>query len=427
MTGMSVLGESHLATFTDMRSSLLGGGAGLYPPGLPGLGHSSLLPLPLWRPSANPLPPVWCNLVNCPCNLSRPGYFPSDISDYVVPPSWEASTWPSWYLKLAGDPIYKRNHHDSQDSPSKELPSKMLKQDRLKDRQELPQALSFSRDQVNKYNKSRCISTQTQIPHVAERDLPPVYMNGEMRHAVSSVDSYRHVMRSQSGVPVHERGSPPPYRVPTETLDAPLNLSLTSSSSSAFTPQVSRPSVITCASTVDKSHRYGNNSPSQHSLPSPSRREVVSVGHCDPIEEHFRRSLGKHYPDYMAPKMSPVTPPMADSPPAVASTVATAAKSAKPNTSAVSITGSVDDHFAKSLGNSTWSAIKAKNDPKQEMLPGTVDDHFAKALGGETWQRIKAEKESSPALCRPNGSSSPPSSSPHRRGSSPLRHDLVSI
>lgn len=120
---------------------------------------------------------------------------------------------------------------------------------------------------------------------MAERDLPPMYLNGEMHHGVSSVDSYRHVLRSQPvgsrsqpGVPVHERGSPPPYRVPMETHDAPLNLSLTSSSS-AFTPQVSRPSVITCASTVDKSHRYGNSSPSQHSLPSPNRREVVSGGY----------------------------------------------------------------------------------------------------------------------------------------------------
>lgn len=49
---------------------------------------------------------------------------------------------------------------------------------------------------------------------------------------------------------------------------------------------------------------------------------------CDPvIEEHFRRSLGKNY------------------------------KEAESNS--VSITGSVDDHFAKALGD-TWRQIQAR-------------------------------------------------------------------
>lgn len=47
--------------------------------------------------------------------------------------------------------------------------------------------------------------------------------------------------------------------------------------------------------------------------------------------------------------------------------------------------GSVDEHFAKSLGDSKWKAIKSKND--------SVDDHFAKALGETTWRLIKAETE----------------------------------
>uniref|UniRef100_A0A672K1E6 Vestigial-like family member 4b n=1 Tax=Sinocyclocheilus grahami TaxID=75366 RepID=A0A672K1E6_SINGR len=51
---------------------------------------------------------------------------------------------------------------------------------------------------------------------------------------------------------------------------------------------------------------------------------------CDPvIEEHFRRSLGKNY------------------------------KEPEPVTNSVSITGSVDDHFTKALGE-TWLQIKAK-------------------------------------------------------------------
>lgn len=55
---------------------------------------------------------------------------------------------------------------------------------------------------------------------------------------------------------------------------------------------------------------------------------------CDPvIEEHFRRSLGKNY------------------------------KEPEPTaTNTVSITGSVDDHFAKALGE-TWLQIKNKGSP----------------------------------------------------------------
>ena len=55
---------------------------------------------------------------------------------------------------------------------------------------------------------------------------------------------------------------------------------------------------------------------------------------CDPvIEEHFRRSLGKNYKE---------PEPAA--------------------TNSVSITGSVDDHFAKALGD-TWLQIKNKGSP----------------------------------------------------------------
>lgn len=55
---------------------------------------------------------------------------------------------------------------------------------------------------------------------------------------------------------------------------------------------------------------------------------------CDPvIEEHFRRSLGKNYKE-----PEPVA------------------------TNSLSITGSVDDHFAKALGE-TWLQIKNKGSP----------------------------------------------------------------
>jgi hypothetical protein len=58
----------------------------------------------------------------------------------------------------------------------------------------------------------------------------------------------------------------------------------------------------------------------------------------------------------------------------------------------IQFSGSVDDHFAKSLGE-TWTKIKEKNDPQNQNGTWSVDDHFAKALG-DTWFRIKKAKES---------------------------------
>lgn len=77
------------------------------------------------------------------------------------------------------------------------------------------------------------------------------------------------------------------------------------------------------------------------------------------------------------------------------------------------LSGSVDDHFAKSLG-SAWTHIKSSlvtaespvHDSQlvedtssdswsmatSDAAPESVDDHFAKALG-DAWFRIKAERE----------------------------------
>ena len=66
----------------------------------------------------------------------------------------------------------------------------------------------------------------------------------------------------------------------------------------------------------------------------PSSSVLPANTACDPvIEEHFRRSLGKNYKE-----PEPVA------------------------TNSLSITGSVDDHFAKALGE-TWLQIKNKGSP----------------------------------------------------------------
>lgn len=75
---------------------------------------------------------------------------------------------------------------------------------------------------------------------------------------------------------------------------------------------------------------------------------------CDPVvEEHFRRSLGKNY------------------------------KEPEPAPNSVSITGSVDDHFAKALGD-TWLQLKAKDgsssSPEQASRRGQSTSPAAHAV-----------------------------------------------
>uniref|UniRef100_A0A3P9LBV7 Vestigial-like family member 4b n=1 Tax=Oryzias latipes TaxID=8090 RepID=A0A3P9LBV7_ORYLA len=97
-----------------------------------------------------------------------------------------------------------------------------------------------------------------------------------------------------------------------------------------------RPSVITCAPANNRncnlSHCPGTYNKCSN-LTNNYRRQNTNTA-CDPvIEEHFRRSLGKNY------------------------------KEPEPTaTNTVSITGSVDDHFAKALGE-TWLQIKNKGSP----------------------------------------------------------------
>ncbi|GAA6087674.1 transcription cofactor vestigial-like protein 4 [Tachysurus ichikawai] len=105
------------------------------------------------------------------------------------------------------------------------------------------------------------------------------------------------------------------------------------SSLSSTERQQNRPSVITCAPASNRSCSLSNchMSPNGFSSAVSNVKSTANANAvCDPvIEEHFRRSLGNIYRE-----------------PEVAS-------------NSVSITGSVDDHFAQALGD-TWLQIKAK-------------------------------------------------------------------
>ncbi|KAL6464783.1 hypothetical protein MHYP_G00271000 [Metynnis hypsauchen] len=132
--------------------------------------------------------------------------------------------------------------------------------------------------------------------------------------------------------------------MPSLAMDQPLALtknSMDAARTVTISPTVSpverqqnRPSVITCAPANNRncnlSHCTVSHNGCSPNLPLNYRRPSNTNTACDPvIEEHFRRSLGKNY------------------------------KEPEPVTNSVSITGSVDDHFAKALGE-TWLQIKAK-------------------------------------------------------------------
>ncbi|XP_051967677.1 transcription cofactor vestigial-like protein 4b isoform X2 [Xyrauchen texanus] len=129
--------------------------------------------------------------------------------------------------------------------------------------------------------------------------------------------------------------------MPNLAMDQPLALTknVDTSRTVAISPTVSpverqqnRPSVITCAPANNRNCNLSHCTVSHNGCSPTSnyRRASNSNTACDPvIEEHFRRSLGKNY------------------------------KEPEPVTNSVSITGSVDDHFAKALGDA-WKKIKAK-------------------------------------------------------------------
>lgn len=141
-----------------------------------------------------------------------------------------------------------------------------------------------------------------------------------------------------------------PHHLPLSALSLEQPLALTKnsheSSRASTVPQhtvverqQNRPSVITCAPANNRNCNLSHCPVSHNGCSNLSNnyRRINTNTVCDPvIEEHFRRSLGKNYKE-----------------PEPAAAAAT---------NSVSITGSVDDHFAKALGD-TWLQIKNKSSP----------------------------------------------------------------
>ncbi|CAM9361631.1 unnamed protein product [Lampetra fluviatilis] len=121
----------------------------------------------------------------------------------------------------------------------------------------------------------------------------------------------------------------------------------------AFLLQQMRPSVITCAPGAS-THRSNGRHVSRpisvsNGLSVSHRREPSASMSSDPVvEEHFRRSLGRDYRDPAA---------------TVTAVAAAGAASCRPGdptpaSNRVSVTGSVDDHFMRALGD-TWLRLRS--------------------------------------------------------------------
>ncbi|GLH05134.1 Uncharacterized protein GBIM_10747 [Gryllus bimaculatus] len=114
-----------------------------------------------------------------------------------------------------------------------------------------------------------------------------------------------------------------------------------------------RPSVITCApaATVPSSanHSWNQQQENSGSNRQGHRRELLS-GMCDPvIDEHFRRSLGKDYLSVFSDEASDV------------SGVTDVNDNNANSGNSITVTGlSVDDHFAKALGD-TWVKLQEQS------------------------------------------------------------------
>ncbi|KAJ0179830.1 hypothetical protein K1T71_004421 [Dendrolimus kikuchii] len=176
---------------------------------------------------------------------------------------------------------------------------------------------------------------------------------------------------SPANLAINGKRAPPEY--PMSRHEAPIDMRLRSRPAP---PPYNRPSVITKSSETPPG----------------------SMSMCDPvIDEHFRRSLGDDYmnlfkknAEAVQPGPKPNTKDRASSPilfkpeepPKPAKIIAMEVDDASM---------SVDDHFAKALGD-TWKQIQTSRlKMEKTATKGGVDDHFSKALG-DTWNKIQSSK-----------------------------------
>lgn len=147
---------------------------------------------------------------------------------------------------------------------------------------------------------------------------------------------------SVSSTTIKPRSPPPPYREPLP--------------GSTFATVLPRPSVITQAPKRDNHCTISNRENDNHS--------TESISMCDPvIDEHFRRSLGANYMALFDKK----SPPLPQPPSAPQTKLRNNTRTTVTLTNNDAISTSVDDHFAKALGD-TWKKLQADKETKTDEL-----------------------------------------------------------
>ncbi|XP_076335569.1 uncharacterized protein LOC143238864 isoform X2 [Tachypleus tridentatus] len=282
---------------------------------------------------------------------------------------------------------------DSQIPPSsKELPTKSHKLKRTKERRHTlggkPRNKKSSSPHLNiGASESQAEGTLSFTKDLPGYITPPLNMSHSSFSFSGMLPSYTSGNEVLSGMERKRHSTPYIFTDSVSDYNQPLDMTKKCCKNMEQQSQQRRPSVITCAPALMRSHcqrkdhspgaplspLLSETSPTGSSLSHSDdnvqpgyRREVVS-GMCDPvIDEHFRRSLGKDYPEFLS--------------------------SATPTTPSVSIT--VDDHFAKALGD-IWLRL-------QQTKPGPKDITTATAAASGTKMSPRSSP-SSPILQHPQG------------------------
>ncbi|KAI9559049.1 hypothetical protein GHT06_015838 [Daphnia sinensis] len=290
-------------------------------------------------------------------------------------------------LSRAATLIHDQLHRSSKQTDDRDLTSNRAGADNEggSSSKELPTRTKKERRRHERYHE--LLSTAAR----ARKERVPV--------AMESADEVDRPLDMSTG----RRASPPPYPAAGSSSGVgippsyPLRYPSPPDYGSASGP---RPSVITCASSLRSSPApscpspcgstsssasqsrtitaNGSSSPPPRSRPAadgearlPQRREIISSGMCDPvIDEHFRRSLGERYTHLFA----------SSSPSSTSNSTNTNDSSSRDGGAAnkmpstVNVTGlSVDDHFAKALGE-TWLKLQSETKEKEastDSQPGS--------------------------------------------------------
>ncbi|XP_024860233.1 transcription cofactor vestigial-like protein 4 [Kryptolebias marmoratus] len=192
--------------------------------------------------------------------------------------------------------------------------------------------LNCDDDHVTKM--SRLFATQLARPSAGDnRNEHWSLSHSPVEHIVSSPGS---IHGNHPYAPISDYDASRPLALTKSAGDFGVSRIARSAVSAPVERQQNRPSVITCAPASNQNCSLLQ-CHMNYCAPAPStdQRKTNANAVCDPvIEEHFRRSLGKNY------------------------------KEAEAVSNSVSITGSVDDHFAKALGDA-WLQIQARGGGRQ--------------------------------------------------------------